>query len=289
MRARANGLELEYETVGDPKRPPIVLITGFAQQLVGWDERFCEQLAAGGFHVVRFDNRDIGLSTRLESAPLPNIPAIASGDTSTVAYHFEDMADDTAGLLDSLGYASAHIVGLSMGGMIAQTMTLRHPTRVKSLTSMMSTTGDRRVGYASSEVLKLIWRPWPAQREAYMEHGVRVWTALRSPGFPFDEAGVRAMVSRSYERGLYAPGAARQTAALLAQTDRTERLRQLRVPTVVIHGALDPLIHVSGGEATAAAIPGAKMLVVPGMGHDLPKGVWPVIIDAITGNAQSSP
>jgi pimeloyl-ACP methyl ester carboxylesterase len=287
MRTRANALELEYDTFGDAKNPPIVLITGFAQQLVAWDERFCEELAARGFRVVRFDNRDIGLSTRLESAPLPNIPAILSGDTATVAYHLEDMADDTAGLLDALGYPSAHIVGLSMGGMIAQTMAIRHPARVRSLTSMMSTTGDRSVGHSSPEAFAVVWTPWPPDRDAYIEHGVRVWRTLRSPGWPFDEARVRTRVARAYDRGPYPAGLARQAGAIVAQADRTARLRELRVPTVVVHGADDPLIHVSGGEATAAAVSGSRLLVLPGMGHDLPPGVWQAIIDAIALNAQS--
>lgn len=284
MRARANGLEIEYETFGDAGHPPMLLIMGFAQQLITWDERFCEQLAARGFYVVRFDNRDIGLSTKIESAQLPNIRAILAGDTSTVAYSIEDMADDTAGLLEALGFASAHIVGLSMGGMIAQSLAVRHPKRVRALASIMSTTGDARVGHALPETLGLISKRAPTERDANIEHGMCVWSALRSPGYPFDEPRVRERVARAFDRARCPDGVTRQLAAIVSQRDRTESLRDVRVPAVVIHGADDPLIHVSGGEATALAIPGARFLTLPGMGHDLPEGVWPVVIDALVGN-----
>jgi pimeloyl-ACP methyl ester carboxylesterase len=235
---------------------------------------------------VRFDNRDVGLSTKLEGRPVPNMAAILGGDTSTVAYSIEDMADDTAGLIEALGSDSAHVAGLSMGGMIAQSLAIRYPDRVRSLASIMSTTGDRAVGHSSSEALALVGRRGPTERSAAIEHGVLVWRALRSPGFPFDEAGARERVARAYDRTFYPAGAARQAGALVAQRDRTQALRGVKIPTVVIHGENDPLIHVSGGEATARAIPGARFVLIPGMGHDLPVAIWPVLIDAIATNAQ---
>jgi pimeloyl-ACP methyl ester carboxylesterase len=286
MRARANGLELEYDTFGNARHPPLVLITGFAQQLLSWDEGFCEQLARRGFLVVRFDNRDIGLSSKLESAPAPNISAIFRGDTSTRAYSIEDMADDAAGLLDALGFSAAHVVGISMGGMIAQSLSLRHEGRVLTLTSIMSTTGDPSVGHGLPETMGLVAGRPPPERDAYIEHGLRVRLGLRSPGFPFDELRARERIAKAYDRAFYPPGAARHFAAIVSQTDRTEALRKLRVPTLVIHGTDDPLIDISGGEATARAVPGARFVRIPGMGHDLPEGVWPLVIDAIVGNTE---
>jgi len=196
------------------------------------------------------------------------------------------MADDTAGLIESLGLGSAHVTGLSMGGMIAQSLAIRHPARVRSLASIMSTTGDRAVGQSTSEALAMVGRRGPSERTAAIEHGVLVWRTLRSPGYPFDEAAARDRIARSYDRSFYPTGAARQLAAIVSQRNRTQALAGVKVHAVVIHGANDPLVHVSGGEATARAIPGARLVVVPGMGHDLPEGVWPIVIDAIAENAQ---
>jgi pimeloyl-ACP methyl ester carboxylesterase len=286
MRAEANGIQIEYETLGDRGAPPLVLIIGFSQQLTFWPEAFCRQLAGRGFFVVRFDNRDSGLSTQLDGKPRPVLMRIAAGNLSSLAYSIEDMAADTAGLLDALGFASAHVVGLSMGGMIAQSLAIRHPARVRSIASIMSTTGDRSVGYATPEVMALVSRPAPAKRAAYVDHGAALWRALSGPGFPFDEAEVRARVARDYDRAFRPDGTARQAGAIVGQLDRTADLGRVRVPAVVIHGQDDPLIHVSGGEATARAIPGARLVIVPGMGHDLPERAWPAIIDAIVENAR---
>jgi pimeloyl-ACP methyl ester carboxylesterase len=280
MRAATNGVELEYETFGNREDPAVLLVMGFSQQLIAWDVRFCTQLAARGFYVIRFDNRDVGLSTKMEKAPRPNIPAILGGDRSTVAYGIADMADDAAGLLGALGIEAAHVVGVSMGGMIAQTMAIRHPARVKSLVSIMSTTGNRSVGHASPEALQVLMTRPPKQRDEYIEHGTKVWHILRSPGFPHDEAGGER-VAQAYDRCFYPECPARQVAAILSQPDRTEALGKLTIPATVIHGAEDPLVNRSGGEATARAIPGARLLIVPGMGHDLPEGVWTTVIDAI--------
>jgi pimeloyl-ACP methyl ester carboxylesterase len=281
MRAATNGVELEYETFGNREDPAVLLVMGFSQQLIAWEVRFCTQLAARGFHVIRFDNRDVGLSTKIEKAPRPKIPAIMGGDRSTVAYGIADMADDAAGLLGALAIEAAHVVGVSMGGMIAQTVAIRHPGRVKSLVSIMSTTGNPGVGHAIPEALQVLMTRPPTQRDEYIEHGTKVWRILRSPGFPHDETGGRERVGQAYDRCFYPEGAARQLAAILSQPDRTEALGKLTIPATVIHGAEDPLVNRSGGEATARAIPGARLLIVPGMGHDLPEGVWTTVIDAI--------
>jgi pimeloyl-ACP methyl ester carboxylesterase len=286
MRARASTIEIEYETFGAADAPAMVLISGFSQQLTSWDPRFCEQLAGRGFRVVRFDNRDIGLSTKIEGGPKPKLRAIAGGDLSTMAYALADMANDVAGLVEALGVRSAHVVGVSMGGMIAQTLAIRHAERVRTLVSIMSTTGDRSVGYGAPETLALMSERAPVEREANVEHAVRVWRKLRSPGFAHDEARIRERAARNFDRSFYPEGVLRQLAAMLGQPDRTAALGQVRAPTTVIHGAEDSLIHVSGGEATARAIPGAKLIVIPGMGHDMPEGVWPTVIDAIVGQTK---
>jgi pimeloyl-ACP methyl ester carboxylesterase len=284
MRAATNGLELEYETFGNEADPPVLLVMGFSQQLIAWDVAFCTQLAARGFRVIRFDNRDAGLSTKAD-VPRPNIPAIFGGDHSTVPYSIADMADDAAGLIAALGLEAAHVVGVSMGGMIGQTLAIRHPGRVKSLVSIMSTTGDPSVGHPTPAAFGALTKPPPKDREGYVESGVAAWHILRSPGFTYDEARGRERVGTAYDRSFCPQGAARQFAAILSQPDRTAALHDVKVPVTVIHGAGDPLIDRSGGEATARAIPGAKLLVIPGMGHDLPEGVWTTVIDAIVETA----
>ncbi len=284
MRARANGLELEYETFGNEGDPAVLLVIGFSQQLLAWDVGFCTQLAARGFHVIRFDNRDVGLSTKLQGRP--NIMAILGGDRSTVAYGIDDMADDAAGLLAALGIGSAHVVGVSMGGMIGQTLALRHPGRVKSLVSIMSTTGDPTVGQPSPAAFAALTKRPPAERDAYIDQATNAWGVLRSPGFPHDDARTRQKIADAYDRSYFPEGAARQFAAIASQPDRTAALAGLKMPVTVIHGAEDPLINRSGGEATARAIPGSTLLVIPGMGHDLPEGVWTTVIDAIIAGAR---
>ena len=286
MRAATNGLELEYETFGHEGDPAVLLVIGFAQQLLAWDAAFCTQLAARGFYVIRFDNRDVGLSTKLTMQGRPNILAVLGGDRSTVTYGIEDMADDAAGLIATLGIGAAHVVGVSMGGMIAQTLALRHPSQVKSLVSIMSTTGDPSVGQPSPEAFAALTKRPPSEREAYIDHGVGVWRVLRSPGFEHDDARSRQKIAEAYDRSFFPEGATRQFAAIVTQPERTQALGALKIPVTVIHGAADPLINRSGGEATARAIPRAKLLVIPGMGHDLPVGVWTTVIDAIVETAQ---
>jgi pimeloyl-ACP methyl ester carboxylesterase len=289
-RAQANGVELEYEVVGDPAARPLLLVQGLGAQLVTVEEGFCAELAARGFMVVRFDNRDVGLSTRIDGAAAPDFSAVWEGDRSTLAYTLEDMADDAAGLLDAIGVPSAHVAGISLGGMIAQLLAIRHPEKVRSLASVMSTTGSRQVGQPSAEGAGVLFTPMPAERDRYLEQAVaNAKLALAGSTFPFDPEAVRRAAARGYDRAWYPAGVGRQLAAVLAATDRTEALRLLRVPTLVVHGDADRLVGVSGGEATAAAVPGARLLRIPGLGHELPPGVWATVADAVADNAAREP
>jgi len=283
--AQANGIEIAYETFGDPERPAILLVMGLGVQMLGWPDEFCELLADRGFHVIRFDNRDVGRSTKIEGGPPPDLAAaMMTGDASSASYTLDDMANDAFGLLDHLGIEAAHVVGISMGGMIGQTMAIGRPERVLSLTSIMSTTGDRAVGQPLAEVLPVLVTPAPADRPGFVDHAVSMWRVIASPGFPFDEERIRLLAGASYERSYHPAGFGRQLLAIAASGDRTEALGAVRVPTLVIHGKEDPLITVSGGEATARAIPDAELMVIPGMGHDLPLALWPQVIDAIVQN-----
>jgi pimeloyl-ACP methyl ester carboxylesterase len=284
--ASLNGIELVYEPFGDEGDPVMLMIMGLGTQMLGWNEGFCRMLAGRGFRVVRFDNRDVGRSTKVEGGPRPDLMAIAAGDPSSASYTLSEMADDAVGLLDHLGAGTAHLVGASQGGMIAQVVASREPERVLSLASIMSTTGNREVGQPHPEGLSVLFSSPPPDPEGMAEWAVATWRTLGSPGFESDEDAIRAVAKASFERGYNPEGVARQIAAVLASGDRTEELRKLRVPTLVIHGAEDPLIDVSGGEATAEAIPGAKLVVIPGMGHDLPRALWPRFVDEIVANAE---
>ena len=293
--AAANGIQIEYETFGDRDAAPLLLVMGLGAQMIMWEEGFCEQLAAEGFFVIRYDNRDTGLSTRFDEAGLPDLgalmTAVATGQPApagTAPYSLEDMADDGIGLLDALGIEAAHIVGASMGGMIVQAMAIRHPARVLSLCSIMSTTGDRSVGAPTPEAIGALLSPPPANREEAMDRGVEAYKVIAGGGFPMDEERVRRRAARAYDRAFYPPGISRQLAAILAAEDRTPALGKVAVPTLVIHGEADPLVTASGGEATARAIPGAELLMIPGMGHDLPEPAWPRIIGAIAANARKA-
>jgi pimeloyl-ACP methyl ester carboxylesterase len=282
--AKANGIEIAYQAFGSAEDPTLLLVMGLGSQLIHWPEEFCELLAGRGFHVVRFDNRDVGHSTKLDDLPVPDLAAVAAGDVSDAGYTLDDMADDAVGLLDHLGIDAAHVAGASMGGMIGQTMAIRHPQRVLSLCSIMSTTGDRTVGQALPEAMAVLLSPAPSDRDGYIDFHVKAFKAIGSPGFPLDEDFLRWRGAATYDRSYYPDGFKRQLAAIIASGDRTEALAQVSVPTVVVHGREDPLITVSGGEATARAIPGAELVVIPGMGHDLPQGVWQQVIEAITAN-----
>ncbi len=281
-RAAAGGIEIAYESFGDPADPPVVLVMGLATQMLGWPEGFCAALAEPGHFVVRFDNRDIGLSTHLHDAPPPDVPAAFAGDTSSASYTLSDMARDTVGLLDALGLGSAHMVGASMGGMIAQIVAIEHPERVRSLTSIMSTTGEPSVGQPTQEAMGVLLAPPATTREEALERTVTTYRVIGSPGFVLDEVALRERAGLSYDRAFDPLGVGRQLLAILASGSRRERLGEIRVPALVIHGAQDPLVQVSGGRATAEAVPGAELVVIDGMGHDLPRELWPEITGRIS-------
>ena len=283
-RAQVGEVELVYDTIGDPADPPLLLVMGLGMQLIHWDRDLCAQFAERGFHVIRFDNRDAGLSTKI-SAPVPNVMRLMAGLPTGVPYLLEDMATDTLGLLDHLGIERAHVVGTSMGGMIAQTMAIRRPERVLSLASMLSTTGDRWVGTPRLKVWSVLTRRAPNDRDAYVEHFLRVFRMIGSPAYPAGEERTRALAAATYDRCHYPAGTARQLAAIMASGSRTAGLRRLEVPTVVIHGEDDPLVPLRAGVATARAIRGAELIKIPGMGHDMPKELWPTYVDAIAKNA----
>lgn len=281
----SNGVTLEFDTFGDPSAPPVLLVMGLGAQMIFWHELFCEQLATRGRYVIRFDNRDCGRSTKLDDCGLPDVArvfgALASGGRPDVPYLLADMADDTAGLLDGLGIDSAHVVGASMGGMIAQTLALRRPERVRSLVSIMSSTGRPGLPGPTPEAQRILFTPPPSDRAGVIEHAVDTWRTIGSPGFPFDEAAIRERAGRAFDRGFCPQGTARQFAAIVASGSRHEALCELSIPSLVIHGDADPLIPFECGRDTAAAIPGAEWLLVEGMGHDLPEPVWPLLLDAI--------
>jgi pimeloyl-ACP methyl ester carboxylesterase len=287
-RAQANGLELEYGTFGDPAAPPLVLVMGLGAQMITWEDDFCELLAGRGFFVVRYDNRDVGLSSWLDHLPPPDLAALAAGDLTTAPYTLADMADDAVGLFDALGLAQAHVVGASMGGMIVQQLAIDHPDRLLSITSIMSTTGDPAVGRAEPWALAMLTRPPANTREQAIADSVAGYRRLGSPGYPDDEAFLLAKAALHYDRARHPVGTLRHAAAVVASGDRTARLHDVRLPALVVHGDADPLIDVSGGKATAAAIPGAELVVLPGVGHNLPRAIWPELADAI-GRVTSQP
>ena len=265
--ATANGISIEYETFGDPGAPPVLLIMGLGGQLTAWDPDFCRALAAAGFYVTRYDNRDVGLSTWFDDAGDPDIGALLTGTTSS-PYAITDLAADAAGLLDALGIASAHIVGVSMGGMIAQTFAIDFPERTRTLVSIMSTTGDPTVGQPHPDALATLMVPPATSREEAIEQSVTTWRVIGSTGFPFDEDRVREQAATDYERGFHPAGTARQLAAIITQPDRTKELSVLDVPALVIHGERDAAIPVDRARRLATGLPGARPLVlVPGAGH----------------------
>lgn len=275
--AGPSGIDIAYESFGGSDAQPLLLVMGLATQMLGWPEEFCSVLAARGLHVFRFDNRDVGLSTHLHDAPQPDVMAALSGDSSSASYTLSDMAVDTVGLLDALELDSAHIVGASMGGMIAQTIAIEHPNRVRSLTSIMSTTGDTTVGQATQEALGALLSAPATSRQEAVDRTVSIFRIIGSPGFELDEADLRERAGLSYDRADDPLGVARQLVAIIASGDRTASLRSVNVPTLVLHGADDPLVDVSGGRATAEAVPNAELVIIDGMGHDLPRAIWPEI------------
>jgi pimeloyl-ACP methyl ester carboxylesterase len=283
--APANGIELAYQEMGDPDGEPLLLVMGLATQMIGWDEGFCGLLAERGFRVLRFDNRDIGRSTKIESAGVPRRADMILGRRSSAPYFLRDMAADTIGLMDHLGIDSAHVAGASMGGMIAQAVAIEHPERVRSMVSIMSTTGSRWTGMPSRRAMGVLLGRPPQGRDAAIERGVKVFRVIGSPGYPFEEERVRQIAGRAYDRGHSAAGVARQLHAITASGDRTRALRGVRVPTTVIHGDRDPLVRPAGGRATARAVPNARLKMIDGMGHDLPRQLWPTFAEEIAANA----
>ena len=280
-RISANGIELAYETYGDPTASPVLLIMGLGTQMIAWPEEFCEAIAARGHYVVRFDNRDSGLSTHLHGLRAPNPIATWLGRAKP-PYTLDDLAVDTTGLMDALGFESVHLVGISMGGFIAQTVAVTHPERLRSLTLMMTSTGSRFVGYAKPRmILNLLRRRAIASREEAMDLAVETFRSIGSRGYAVDEDRIRDVAARSFDRGHDPGGYLRQLTAILAQPDRTEKLRTFDLPALVIHGRADPLVSWSGGRALAKAIPGAKLRVYPGMGHDMPRELWPEFAEEI--------
>jgi pimeloyl-ACP methyl ester carboxylesterase len=285
-RAKTNGIEIEYEEFGAASGRPLLLIMGLGAQMVLWEEAFCEQLAERGHRVIRYDNRDVGLSSKLDAAGMPDVMAAMGASMArrpvSAPYTLSDMAADAVGLLDALDIPKAHIVGASMGGMIAQTLAIEHPARVLTLTSIMSTTGNPALPPPSPQALSALIMPPPADRDAAIERGLHMFRIIGSPGFPLDEERIRRLAGRSWDRGGFHPqGVARHLVAILASGSRKEKLAAVRVPTLVIHGDADPLVPYTGGLDTAEAVPGATLLTIEGMGHDLPAEVWPRIIEGI--------
>jgi pimeloyl-ACP methyl ester carboxylesterase len=268
-----------------PGGTAMLLIMGLGTQMIGWHEDFCRQLVDRGYFVIRYDNRDSGRSTHFESARPPTPGQILRRRIPNPAYTLADMANDAAGLLDALGIEAAHVVGASMGGMIAQTFAARHPARVLSLTSIMSNTGSPWSGQAALRLWPFLLRRPKSGKEQFVERIVNVFELIGSPGYPTDHEWLRGMAALSFERGADEASTARQLAAILASGNRTAELRRVTAPMLVIHGKSDRLVRPSGGRATARAIPGARLLPIDGMGHDLPRGAWPRIIDAIVENA----
>jgi pimeloyl-ACP methyl ester carboxylesterase len=264
-----------------------VLIMGLATQMIAWHEDFCTELAGRGFHVVRFDNRDIGRSTHM-SFPPPTSGQILRRKVGPRQYTLSDMANDTAGLLRELDLVPAHIVGVSMGGMIGQTLAGEHPDLVRSLTSIMSTTGNRWRGQPSPSVYRYLLKPPPVDRAGFVERATEIFGVVGSTGFESNAEHIRDYAARSFDRGHNIAGGGRQLGAIIASGDRTKELASIEAPTLVIHGTVDRLIRPSGGRATAKAIPGSKLLMIEGMGHDLPRGAWPQLIDAIAEHAKAA-
>ncbi len=279
-RASVGNLEIEYDTFGDPSHPVVLLVMGLAYQMIEWDDAVCAMLAGRGFHVVRYDNRDAGLSTSLDELDAPDLLAVLMG-TAPPPYTLDDMADDGIGLLDALGVDRAHVVGVSMGGMVAQLMAIRNPTRVLSLTSIMSTVGGPGVVQPEPAVTEaLLVIPGPS-REERVQNSVEMRRLINGAGLPFDEEGNRGKAERAVDRAYRPDGVLRQIAAIMVAPDRGPGLGSLTMPTLVLHGEEDPLVPPENGRRTAAALPGSRLIMFAAMGHNLPERLWPTVVDAI--------
>ena len=288
-KVNANGIDLEYDAFGDAESPPVLLIMGLGAQMIDWREEFCSLLAQHGFWIIRFDNRDIGNSYKFEEAGKPDIiklaTRIAQGESVKVPYSIEDMAMDSVGLLDALSVDKAHVVGLSMGGMIAQTMAIEDPERVLTLSSIMSSA--RYMLPATTEAAALLTKRGPETREEYIEYALENSKALGGPEYKHDESLYREHAGRRFDRGIYPPGFARQLAAVMIQEDRRDALRSLQIPTLVLHGKSDPLVPVEGGIETADAVPDSKLRLIEGWGHGFPPSIWPIVIDELISHFNS--
>jgi pimeloyl-ACP methyl ester carboxylesterase len=285
QRAPVNGIELAYQELGDPDGEPMMMVMGLGTQMIHWPEGFCELLVERGFRLILFDNRDIGHSTWID-APVPGRTAMLFGLRRRLAYTLDDMADDLAGLIEYLDVAPAHVVGVSQGGMIAQVLGYRRPELVRSLGLIMTGSGKRVASVPRLRALGTLIRELPDNREAQVEALVRVFKVIGSPDYPEDEQWLREQIAAGYDRGNNPAGTARQLHAITASGDRTRRLRGVKAPTVVIHGTRDPLVRPAAGRALARAIPGARLELIEGMGHDLPPGLWERIADLLADNAR---
>ncbi|MGE4290803.1 MAG: alpha/beta fold hydrolase [Desulfovibrio sp.] len=288
-QAIANNIRIEYDTFGDSHSPALLLIMGGGSQMIYWEEEFCQLLVDKGFHVIRFDNRDVGLSTKFDEAGVPDIMAAMEGEPIVPPYSLEDMADDAVGLLDALGIEKAHVCGASVGGMIAQVVSYRNPERVLSLTSIMASTGNPDLPKIRDEILAEVYKPVPSGREAYIAHYVNMWRKLWSPGFPFEEKRVEKLMGESFDRSYSPQGLARQGMAVVTHGYQKASIASIKAPTLVIHGDKDPFMPLEGGKEIAQLIPGTKLLIIEGMGHDMPKETWPTIVDAIAGHVRTAP
>jgi len=285
--ANSGGLPICFQTEGDPAGPPLLLVAGLGAQLTWWPSGLRAALADRGFFVIRYDNRDAGESAWLDETGEADLLAVLAG-TARPPYLLADMAADGVAVLDALGLSSAHVLGVSMGGMIAQAIAIEHADRVRTLTSAMSTTGAPAVGQPRPDIIEMLLSPRPPDRAAAIDQGVELSRAISSPAFGFDEPETRARTSAEYDRGNHPAGAGRQLAAILASGDRSAALRTLALPVLVLHGDADPMVDVSGGRATAAAIPGARLWVVPGLGHDLPPALFDEIAGAVAALAEQA-
>jgi len=288
-RVQANGIELVYDTFGDPDAPPMLLIMGLGCQMIDWKDEFCTLLAGRGFYVIRFDNRDVGRSTTFEEAGHPRIDALVEaaqrGEPIEGPYLLSDLVADTVGLLDALGVEETHVVGLSMGGMIAQLLAAGHPDRVLTLTSIMSSTGEPGLPASTPEAWACLTAPLETALEPFVGQYISKWRVYAGPKYPIEPGAAREHAARLFERGIHPAGRDRQLAAILASGSRREALASVKAPALVIHGDCDPVVPVEGGIATANAIDGAELLVIEGMGHDLARGLWPQVVDAIARHA----
>jgi pimeloyl-ACP methyl ester carboxylesterase len=289
QRAASNGIELVYDTFGEPEAPPMLLIMGLGCQMIDWKDDFCTMLTGRGFRVIRFDNRDVGQSTVFDEAGHPDVNAMVEamqrGETVETPYLMSDLLADTIGLLDALGIEKTHVVGLSMGGMIAQLIAAHHPERVLTVTSIMSSTGEPGLPTATPEAWECVTAPIETELEPFIEQYIHKWEVYSGPGYPIDPDLARDHATRLFGRGIHPAGRDRQLAGILASGSRKEALAAATAPALVIHGDSDPLVPVEGGIATANAIEGAELIVFKGMGHDLAKGLWPEVIEAITRHA----